>query len=195
MPFDDVQLLIATRRGDQTAARALWHAHAPRLVAYARTIVRARGTAHDAEDIVQSAFCRIMDLPERELAAVRDVGPWLVQIIRNTALNWLRAHRRDAARRNRSAANASPRTPASSDAALADAVDALPTRLREIVVLKHIGGLTFDQIELATGINRNTAATRYRSAISLLRESLASASPIPPSAAKSASRQHLVHHD
>jgi RNA polymerase sigma-70 factor (ECF subfamily) len=167
-------LLFAVRRGDTAAARALWLNLAPRLTAYARAIIRRRGTHHDADDIVQAVFCRILTLDDPDLASVREVGPWLAQITRHTALNWLRSRHRDSAR----TARHSPPAPASSttaDPALASAVDALPARLREVVVLKHIAGLTFDQIELATGINRNTAAARYRSALALLRASLDSA--------------------
>jgi RNA polymerase sigma-70 factor (ECF subfamily) len=194
MSDQSAHLLLATRRGDQSAARALWHLHAARLTAYARSIIRARSAPHDADDIVQSAFCRIMLLSEPDLSSVRDTGAWLAQLTRNAALNWLRTHRRDAARRERTAALTPSRSPASADHALAEAVDALPARLREVIVLKHIAGLTFDQIELATGINRNTAAARYRSAISLLRETLDPAQPEASSIPSSSSRQNLVHH-
>jgi RNA polymerase sigma-70 factor (ECF subfamily) len=193
MPDQSTHLLVATRRGDESAARALWHLYAPRLTAYARSVVRSRGTPHDADDIVQVAFCRIMDLQDHELAAVRDVGPWLARITRNTALNWLRTLRRDAARRQQLQAYPPSRTPSATDPSIADAVDALPSRLREVVMLKHIAGLTFDQIELATGINRNTVAARYRTALSLLRESLDPACPKSFTHAASP-RQDLVHH-
>ena len=186
-------LLLATRRGDQSAARTLWRLYAPRLTAYARSIVRRRAAAHDAEDIVQSVFCRIMTLAESDIGQVRDAGAWLAQLTRRTSLNWLRTHRRDAARRDRLALMPAHSGRASADPSLAEAIDALPARQREIVILKHIAGLTFDQIELATGLNRNTAAARYRAAIAGLRESLDS---LPPNSAPSAAspRQHLVHH-
>lgn len=193
MPDQSTHLLVATRRGDESAARALWHLYAPRLTAYARSIVRSRGTPHDADDIVQAAFCRIMDLQDHELAAVRDVGPWLARITRNTALNWLRSIRRDTARRQQVPSYSPPHTPSATDSTVADAVGALPPRLREVIVLKHVAGLTFDQIELATGINRNTAAARYRAALLLLRESLDPAEPKSFTHAASP-RQDLVHH-
>ena len=42
----------------------------------------------------------------------------------------------------------------------------------DVVLLKHVGGLTFEQIALATQTNRNTAASRYRAAIGLLERAL-----------------------
>jgi len=189
------QLLLAARRGDQLAAGALWQRYAARLVAYSRAIIGARGVEQDAEDIVQSAFCRVLAVAENELSAVRDPDAWMAQIARRTALNWLRTNRRDAARRERIEPNPSRHLRAMSDPDLAGAVEGLPVRLREVVVLRHVGGLTFDQIEVATGINRNTAAARYRSAIALLRESLDPVDTKLSHAAAGAPRQNLVHHD
>ncbi|MBX3403260.1 MAG: sigma-70 family RNA polymerase sigma factor [Phycisphaeraceae bacterium] len=179
MNDDDRQLLIRTRRGDQAAARSLWHRHAPRLVAYAATVIRGTGNRDDAEDTVQAVFCRVMALDPREIGAVLDPGAWLAQLTRRSALNWVRSARRASARVARVADGmrgargaAGERGGASEHAAMGQAVDSLPARLREVVVLRHIAGLTFDQIETATGVNRNTAAARYRVAVERLRAAL-----------------------
>jgi len=190
-----IQLLLAARHGDQFAAGALWHRYAARLVAYSRAILGARGGEQDAEDVVQSAFCRVLAVTESELSAVRDLDAWLAQIARRTSLNWLRTNRRDAARREHIALRPRNNLAAASDPDLAGTVDGLPVRLREVIVLRHVGGLTFDQIELATGINRNTAAARYRSAIAHLRESLDPVSTKLSHAVAATPRQNLVHHD
>lgn len=180
MHDDDRQLLIRTRRGDQTAARTLWHRHAPRLIAYAASVIRGTGTRHDAEDTVQAVFCRVMALDAREVDAVLDPGAWLARLTRRAALNWVRAARRERARVARAAggpraARGAAKRPGASGEhdATGAAVDALPARLREVVVLRHVAGLTFDQIEAATGVNRNTAAARYRAALERLRSALA----------------------
>lgn len=179
MHEDDRQLLIRTRRGDQAAARSLWRRHAPRLVAYAATIVRGTGTRDDAEDTVQAVFCRVMTIDPREVGAVMDPGAWLAQLTRRTALNWIRGTRRERARVGRVADGmrsakgaAGEHGGPSEHAATGQAVDSLPARLREVVVLRHVAGLTFDQIETATGVNRNTAAARYRVAVERLRVAL-----------------------
>src|SRR5262249_21205447 len=90
------------------------------------------------------------------------------------AINHLRARRREAARRE----NADPAPLRRDlhhdpfDAELEAAIDRLPRRHREMIALKHIAGLTFDQIAVATGLNRNTAAARYRAAIEALQHHL-----------------------
>lgn len=55
---------------------------------------------------------------------------------------------------------------------LTSAVDALPRKVREVLVLKHVVGLTFDQIAVATGLNRNTAAGMHRRGILRLQRQL-----------------------
>ncbi len=188
------QLLLATRRGDEPAARSLWHAYAPRLIAYARSIVRRTGTPQDAEDIVQTVFCRMLRADLDDLALVDDVGAWLAQVTRRTSLNWLRTNRRERARRGRAHPASSGDAAAPSDAELADAIERLPARLREVVVLKHAGGLTFDQIELATGVSRNTAAARYRAAVERLRSMLRDRDVSSVSFNAKSPREKLVHH-
>lgn len=167
---DDRQLLLATHRGHEASARLLWHWHAPRLLAHARAILREPGAA---EDVVQSVMCRLLELPRARLTAVDDAGAFLAAAVRREALNHLRTARRETARR---AGARTVRAAAPGPAALRDdlpaALDALPRRLREVVVLRHAGGLTFDQIAVALEANRNTIAGRYRAALASLRTRL-----------------------
>jgi RNA polymerase sigma-70 factor (ECF subfamily) len=172
MPRTDAQLLVAMHKGDETAARELWARHAAALVAYARSVLRWSGQADDA---VQAVFCRVLELDRGTLAGVADGRAWLVSLVRREALNQLRSLRRERARR-RAASRVEATHDASraggADEALERAVDALPRRLREVVVLRHRSGLSFDQMAEALGLNRNTAAGRYRRAMVELRSML-----------------------
>ena len=164
MPTDDRQLLIDTHRGHEASARLLWARHAPRLTAHARAIVRDA-----ADDVVQSVLCRILELPARRIRAIDDVPAFLAAAVRRESLNHLRAARRAQSRRR----PAPPPTdgPAAPFHApdLQAALNRLPRRLSEVVVLKHVAELTFDQIAAALATNRNTVASRYRSAVAALR--------------------------
>lgn len=165
MQPDDRQLLIRTHQGHEASARALWAKYSPRLLAYARSIV-----GDGAEDAVQSVFLSLLKVPARELKQVGDPAAWLMVLTRRASLNQLRAARREHRRRQASAplrVTAGPFSFHSED--LASVVESLPRRLREVVVLRHIAGLTFDQVAVALGANRNTAAARYREAIRRLR--------------------------
>jgi RNA polymerase sigma-70 factor, ECF subfamily len=184
MSTDDLNLLQRTRRGDEAAARELWSRFAPRMLAYAHGIL-GRARAHAAEDVVQSVFVSILAQPTRNLRRIDDVPSWMLRCTRNAALNHLRGMRRERMREakwvdggggggaglNKPTNGVRPPRGESVDN-LAAAIDALPRRHREPLILKHIAGLTFDQLALALGINRNTAASRYRAALTTLRQSL-----------------------
>jgi len=179
---DDRQLLIRTRDGHEPAARLLWERHAPRLIAYARSILPP---SLSPEDTVQSVFCRVVALDRAAIGAVQDVPAWLTSLVRREALNAVRAARRERARVERAGAiarsalreeggsgtGAAPgvgNAPATHEA-LHRALESLPRRLREVVTLKHVCGLTFDQTAHALSVPRGTAAARYRVAIVTLR--------------------------
>jgi RNA polymerase sigma-70 factor (ECF subfamily) len=160
---DDRSILEATRRGEDGPARELWRRYGGRLLAYAAAVVPGQ-----AEDTVQRVFCRILELPAAEVAAVRDVPAWLVTLARREAITLRRREGREAARRARSA-RAGQAPAAGGDPDLAGAVAALPRPLREVVVLRHTAGLTIEQVAAALGANRNTVAWRYGRAVELLR--------------------------
>lgn len=173
MSDDPRQLLLRMRRGDDAAARSAWACFAPAMIGHAAAIVGR----DEAEDVVQAVFVNLLRQPRRTLARVADAPAWLASLTRRTAINHLRAACRERARRQRRDQPApAPKPPVDG---LQHAVDSLPRRLREVIALKHAAGLTFDQIALALGVNRNTAASRHRAALGVLRRLLATR-PQPP---------------
>lgn len=177
MEPSDAQLLVRTCRGDETAARLVWARHSGPLRAYASTILGA-ALRHHADDVVQSVMCAILKASPRKLARVTDARLWLATLARRHCLNTLRSVGREG-RKRRGASEAAPRraiaSPREAEApapALAAALDLLPRRLREVVVLKHISQLTFDQIALSLDRNRSTLASQYQEAMRRLKELL-----------------------
>lgn len=143
---------------------------APGLLLFARQWVQS---AADAEDIVQEAFVKFWrrnhNIANRAL---------LYAAVRSIALDFIRRDKRRARREATVFAESQP--PMEPDfelendtqAALAAAVDALPRDQREVVVLKIWNNLTFGEIGGTLGISNNTAASRYRYALSNLKKSL-----------------------
>lgn len=171
MPRDERTLLVRTGRGHAASAQELWSLYAPRLTAYARTLLASQGAQSSAEDVVQIAMCKVLKTSPRQLKKVQAVGPWLFTVVRTSALNHMRGERREVARR----AHARPpelTTPPSSYELLRKAVEGLPSDEGEVVVLRHAGGLTFDQIADVLAIPRSTAASRHARALDRLRELL-----------------------
>ena len=180
MPTDDRTLLRKTHAGHEPAARELWQRHAGWMLAYARTILGNRGSL-SPEDVVQSVFCRLLALDRRVIRNVREVRPWLAQLIRREALNQRRTARRATqrdARTHRPAQTVEP-TPSTDD--LARAMAQLPRPLREVTHLRHIAGLSTDQTAQVLDIPRGTVASRCHAAKRELRGMLNLTEPSTPS--------------
>lgn len=168
MAPSDRQLLRRTHAGHEASAREFWDRHAGWMRAFARSSLGGRRDA--AEDVVQTVFCRILELDRRTIRSVSDVAPWLASAVRNSALNHLRAARRAESRESRRASpNAGHATP---DSSLAAAIESLPRHLRDVVHLRHVAGLTTAQTALALGVPRGTIASRHHAAIGKLRDLL-----------------------
>jgi RNA polymerase sigma-70 factor (ECF subfamily) len=143
---------------------------APGLVLFARQFVHS---VADAEDIVQDAFVRFW----RKEHSI-DNRALLYATVRSVALDLLR---RDARRARREAnamldleqTMAPPQFDFDDDSqrALATAIDKLPVEQREVLVMKIWSDLTFAEIGQALAISQNTAASRYRYALSALKKS------------------------
>ena len=130
-------------------------------------------SAADAEDIVQEAFVKFW----RRNHDV-DNRPLLYAAVRSLALDFIR---RDARRARREVAVFAEAEPAiepefeledDTQSSLAAAVESLPRDQREVLVLKIWNELTFSEIAGALGISQNTAASRYRYALSNLKKTL-----------------------
>ena len=143
---------------------------APGLLLFARQWVQS---AADAEDVVQEAFVKFWrrnhNIENRAL---------LYAAVRSIALDFIRRDKRRARREATVLADAEPPIEAQfewedeTQGALASAVGSLPHDQREVLVLKIWNELTFNEIAGALGISQNTAASRYRYALSNLKKSL-----------------------
>lgn len=148
---------------------AMW-AHVDDAFRLAR---RLTGDAHDAEDVVQDAYLRALNVEGK--VAVRNPKPWLLAIVRNTAMTWLAKNRGrriaftgddevlEAAAEISGMNDAGPEAAviaAADERALREAVDALPTAFREVVVLRDVNGLSYREIAEMLGVPQGTVMSR-----------------------------------
>jgi RNA polymerase sigma-70 factor (ECF subfamily) len=162
-------------RGDDRAEGewAAWLVrHGPALVLFARQWTPTRS---DAEDVVQEAFVRFWRAKDR----AQDAMAYLYACVETCAIDANRSDRRRVRREGVSARHENDamfacRAECDERRALIEsALSRLPDVQREVVVMKIWGGLSFPQIGSALGIPHDTAASRYRYAISRLRTELA----------------------
>lgn len=162
----DEQLVEAARAGSDEAFEALFRRYRDRMTAYVRRIV---GDAGRAEDIVQEAFMsalRSMRASDREIL----FRPWMFQIAKNACIDHLRSARRaeevsinsedfrphDEGR----LAQAVPGTETSVSRNeewnnVKQAFGGLPDSQREILALRELGGLSYEEIGGRVGLSRS----------------------------------------
>lgn len=147
------------------------HAYSPALVLY------ARGLCSEPEDVVQEALLKLLNQrPPPDCTRA-----WLYRTVRNLALNTNRnlairsRHLQTHGHYRQAILTDADRQPAEYqlDAAqAAEALEQLPSELREIVTARLWGELTFAEIAEITNLSLSTAFRRYEEALHLLRHNL-----------------------
>lgn len=161
----DDAVLERARRGDDAAWALLVRRHGAYLYAVARPLV---GDEHEAQDVVQETFTAMLTQPFRGEAALRT---WLVAIaVRQAALvrrrrrPWLRLFRGDEPGPD-ARGHADP-GPAAADARhdLTALLAHLSPEHREVIVLRELEGMSYDQIAAALQLPRGTVESRLHRA-------------------------------
>jgi RNA polymerase sigma factor (sigma-70 family) len=162
---------LLTRRavgGDERAFAAIFRRYHQSLYRFCLAIV---GNSEDAQDALQNTMIKVLRaLPgeEREI----DLKPWLYRIAHNESVDLLRRRRET---RQLDVEQIAPGYGLAEDAAtrerlrrlLAD-LEELPERQREVLVLRELGGLGFEEIGSALG----TSAAVARQTLYEARQSL-----------------------
>lgn len=130
------------KEGDQEALRYLYVTYSHNIYGYVRSIVRDE---HEAEDVTQHVFAKLMTT----LAKYDDRGvpffAWLLRLARNVAIDHLRANRLTPTEHV-----LDPDTSCGADLDRAEivrsALATLPEEQREVVILRHVIGLSPGEI-------------------------------------------------
>jgi RNA polymerase sigma-70 factor (ECF subfamily) len=171
----DAFLLDRVRDGDGAAFERLVRRH---QAAVLRVALRLAGDADVAEDLAQRAFLRALD-GAGAFRGETGFRAWVLGIVVNLAKN----HRRDAARFAPLPAEdraAEPDDPADRlDLArrrerLRAAVDGLPARQREVLLLRIDGELPFAEVARALGVTENAAKVSFHLGVKRLKATLGS---------------------
>lgn len=176
MPGSDRDLVKAALGGRTVAFEALVRRHL--RAAYAVALART-GSPHDSEDVCQEAFIAALE----RLATLRDpdkFGPWLLEIVRNRALNLLRRRRVRSEEPLEEATAFGGRSDPGRDAeraALRDdllgALAALDETRREVALLHDVEGWRHAEIAERLGMPEGTVRYHLHEARRTLRDRLA----------------------
>jgi RNA polymerase sigma-70 factor (ECF subfamily) len=154
---DDARLLAAFAAGDRAAARVLTDRHLPRAYRYA---ARVLGDRAEAEDVAQEAMLRLWRQAAYWRSGEAQVSTWVYRVTSNLCTDRLRRRRTRATEALDVAGDPPDGAPgaearmqdAARAAALQAALDALPERQRQAVVLRHLEGRSNPEIAEILGI-------------------------------------------
>ena len=154
--MEDADAIRQCRQGDVEAFGHLVHRYQGRAIAHARVLT---GNDADAADAAQNAFLDAF----RHLGRfddTREFYPWLYVLLRNRCIKaWARGTDRAAS----SEVTDRPGPAAGPPEELYDlrvALDRLDRDDRELIVLKHLDGWTYDELAERLGIPRGTVMSR-----------------------------------
>ena len=147
----DDTLLVLYANGDPAASRLLTARLTPRLFGYAMRLLADRA---EAEDVTQEAMLRLWKVAPQWRPGEAQVSTWAYRVVTNLCTDLRRARMRRPAVTLDDAPEVADGTrgvvagmiEADRMAALQSALNQLPDRQRQAVVLRHIEGLTNPEI-------------------------------------------------
>jgi RNA polymerase sigma-70 factor (ECF subfamily) len=177
-PLYERLLVIRSQLGDQQAFSELVTLYGPRL----RYFVRKFVGNHAAEDLVQEVWLAVFrGLPR--LTSVEAFRTWLYRIARDQALGLLRRQRRlpTIVSNGEAVSEAVDETSiefrADDTAAVHRALDGLPAEQREVLVLRFLENMSYEEIAGVTGAPVGTVRSRLFYGKQTLRDKLQGEQP------------------
>ena len=137
------QAIARAKEGDVGALHFLYVRFADDVCAYIDSIVRDR---HEAEDITHTLFLKLLVKIQRYEQRDVPFAAWILRVARNAALDHVRARRAIPVEELRTSDGGLEDEAVERAEALRLALDGLPTDQREVLILRHIAGLTPGEI-------------------------------------------------
>lgn len=175
--LEDSALMLRYRDGDSAAFETLYRRHNDALYRYLLRLCRHRDTA---DDIFQDVWSKIIRARRRYRPTAK-FATYLYRVAHNCFIDHLRRNKR-----HTYTVDIDPDTQAGGDEApdaeteralarrrLEVALAALPYEQRDAFLLREEAHLNVDEIARVTGVNRETAKSRLRYAVTKLKAALA----------------------
>ena len=154
---DDGQLVqkavARAKEGDLEGLHFLYVRYAPDVQRYVDSVVHDH---HEAEDITQNVFAKLMTKIHRYEPREVPFTAWILRVARNAALDHMRARRTIPTEEVRVADSGQTETSIDRGRALRHALEQLPEDQREVLVLRHIVGLS--PVEIADTLDKTESS-------------------------------------
>ena len=132
------------KAGDDEALRFLYVRYADNVYGYVRSIVR---DDYEAEDVTQHVFAKLMTVLPKYQERTVPFAAWILRVARNVAVDHMRQRRAIPCEEVRELDERKDHGEAQQiSLTLREALDALPDDQRQVLVLRHVVGLTPGEI-------------------------------------------------
>ena len=169
-------LVDAAKAGDQLALSELYQTYFPRVYRY---ILARTGSPHDAEDLAEEVFMRVLEAIQRFQHREAPFSAWLFRIAHNAVIS----QRRKESARGKSGPllegipvdSAGPDELVEQRLILNEVMEAarrLPDAQRQVITLRFTAGLSVAETALAMGKGEGNVKVIQHKAIAKLREML-----------------------
>ena len=145
--------IARAKEGDASALHFLYVRYADDVCGYVQSIVR---DPHEAEDITQSLFAKLLNKIQRYEQRQVPFAAWILRVARNAALDHLRARRQLPFEEVRTTDDRQDEVQFERFHSLREALDRLPDEQREVLVLRHVVGLS--PVEIAERMEKTESA-------------------------------------
>jgi RNA polymerase sigma-70 factor, ECF subfamily len=139
--------------GDREGLHFLYVRFSPDVLRYVDSIVHDH---HEAEDITQNVFAKLMTRIKKYEQREVPFSAWILRVGRNAALDYLRSRRAVATEAVEVADAGMAQTGLDRGRDLREALEGIPASQREVLVLRHIVGLTPVEIAATLGKSENS---------------------------------------
>jgi RNA polymerase sigma-70 factor, ECF subfamily len=137
------EAVAAAKAGDMSALHFLYIRFADDVCAYVRSIVR---DPHAAEDITHNVFAKLIKAIHQYERRSVPFAAWIIRVARNMALDHVRAARQIPVDEVRTSDEGGEQVGVERAHSIRDALQQLPDDQREVLVLRHIAGLSPGEI-------------------------------------------------
>lgn len=141
------------KEGDREALHFLYVRYAPDLIRYVNSFVH---DGHEAEDIVQDVFVKLITAIHKYEPRDVPFTAWIVRVARNAALDHMRAKRAIPVEEVQLTDTGRSQVGIERGKDLRNALEKLPDDQREVLVLRHVVGLS--PVEIADTLGKSESS-------------------------------------
>jgi RNA polymerase sigma-70 factor, ECF subfamily len=172
----DRQAIASAKRGEWDGVHYLYVRYADDVYGYVRSIVRDH---HQAEDITQDVFAKLITAIGKYEERSVPFAAWIMRVARNATLDHMRARKQIPVEEVRAGDPRDERLGLQRRECLKAAFSALPEAQRQVLILRHMVGLSPPEIAERLGRTESSVHGLHHRGRATLKETLTDLESVP----------------